>query len=269
MESTDTPTLHSGSRSAAALRHPGSVRTVIYRDAARVPRGRTEDFVFRDDETRSVSNHLTPRVNRVIFITQSTEPLSTVATWIKDLNSKQLPAVAKGCDTPQNPATAGETGVVGRGGAAGPHGRTGRSGVNSNRPIAGRSGEIKFACDGTARFWACGQNGEAAGLVPAVLHTAWLSGRIVADAIGGDGCGVALETDAIDAGPASEGIDAESVFDAIDTEPASEASDEDVSEALGIESEDGVGVGDGDSLGLEPDSFSEATDEDVAREIAD
>ena len=143
----------------------------IYRDTARVPRGRTEDSVFRDDETLRVSNHLTPRVNRVSCITQSTEPLSTVATWIKDLNSKQLPAVAKGCDTPQNPATAGETGVVGRGGAAGPHGRTGRSGVNSNRPIAGRSGEIKFACDGTARFGTCGQNGEASGLVPEVLHT--------------------------------------------------------------------------------------------------
>ncbi|PSQ00844.1 hypothetical protein BRC89_01245 [Halobacteriales archaeon QS_4_70_19] len=34
----------------------------------------------------------------------------------------------------------------------------------------GRSRGIKFACDGTARFGTCGQDGEAAGLVPAVLH---------------------------------------------------------------------------------------------------
>jgi hypothetical protein len=55
---------------------------------------------------------------------------STVATRIEDLNPKQLPAVAKECDTSQNAATADEMGVVGRGGAADPHGRTGRSGVN-------------------------------------------------------------------------------------------------------------------------------------------
>jgi hypothetical protein len=94
----------------------------------------------------------------------------TVATWVKDRNPKQLPAVARKCDTSRNPATVGETGVVGRGGAADPHGRIGRSGVNSSQPISGRSRGIKFACDSTARFWACGQNGEAAGLVPAVLH---------------------------------------------------------------------------------------------------
>ena len=98
--------------------------------------------------------------------------MNTVVTWIKDRNPKQLPAVARKCDTSQNPATAGATGVVGRGGAADPHGRTECSGVNSSRPILGRSRGIKFACDSTARSGTCGQNGEAAGLAPAVLHTA-------------------------------------------------------------------------------------------------
>jgi hypothetical protein len=94
---------------------------------------------------------------------------STVARWIKDLNPKQLPAVAWNA-TPLKTRSGGETGVVGRGGAADPHGRTGRSGVNSSRSISGRSRGIKFACDPTARFGTCGQDGEAAGLVPAVLH---------------------------------------------------------------------------------------------------
>ena len=62
------------------------------------------------------------------------------------------------------------TGVVGRGGAADPHGRTVRSGVNSSRPVSGRSRGSTFACDGTSDCWVCGQDGEAAGLVPAVLH---------------------------------------------------------------------------------------------------
>ena len=61
-----------------------------------------------------------------------------------------------------------------RSGAADPHGRTERSGVNSSRPISGRSRGITFACDGTARFGTCDQNGEAAGLVPAVLHRIFL-----------------------------------------------------------------------------------------------
>ena len=47
---------------------------------------------------------------------------------------------------------------------------TERSDVNSSRPAVGRSRGIKFACDGTARFGTCGQDGEAAGLAPAVLH---------------------------------------------------------------------------------------------------
>ncbi len=37
---------------------PGSIST---EKAGRVPRGRSEDAVFRDDERRSLSNHLTPR----------------------------------------------------------------------------------------------------------------------------------------------------------------------------------------------------------------
>ena len=60
-----------------------------------MPRGRTEDSVFRDDETLRVSNHLTPRVNRVSYMTHPTVLMSTVATWIKDLNPKQLRAVAR------------------------------------------------------------------------------------------------------------------------------------------------------------------------------
>ena len=93
----------------------------LYRNTARVPRG------------------LTPRVNRVSYMTHPTVLMNTVVTWIKDRNPKQLPAVARKCATSQNPATAGATGVVGRGGAADPHGRTERSGVNSSRPILGRS----------------------------------------------------------------------------------------------------------------------------------
>ena len=89
---------------------------------------------------------------------------------IKDLNPTLAEATWK-CDSSQNPRLRrGATGVVGRSGAADPHGRTERSGVNFSRPISGRSRGIKFACDGTARFGTCGQNGEAAGLVPAVLH---------------------------------------------------------------------------------------------------
>jgi len=102
-------------------------------------------------------------------MTHSTVVKNTVATWIKDLNPRQLPAVGK-CGTSQNPAIASETGVVGRGGAADPHGRSERSGVTSNRPISGRARGMKFACDGTTRLVTCGQDGEASGLVPEVLH---------------------------------------------------------------------------------------------------
>jgi hypothetical protein len=97
---------------------------------------------------------------------QATVSHGTVATWVKDLNPKQLRAVAEECDTSQNPRLRrGATGVVGRGGVADPHGRTGRSGVTSSRPVPGRSRGIKFACGGGAD-----QNGEASGLVPEVLH---------------------------------------------------------------------------------------------------
>ena len=101
-------------------------------------------------------------------------PASTVRDpqrRINDRNPTLTEPVWK-CDTSRHPATAGETGVVGRSGAADPHGRTERSGINSSRPISGRSRGIKFACDGTARFGTCGQDGEAKGLVPAVLHPA-------------------------------------------------------------------------------------------------
>jgi cation transport regulator ChaC len=43
--------------------------------------------------------------------------------------------------------------------------------VNSNRPVTGRSRGITFACDSTPRVGTCGQDGEAAGLAPAVLHS--------------------------------------------------------------------------------------------------
>ena len=152
--STDPTMASSLSRSTTSRARKLSTPSTIYRKAARVPRG------------------LTPRVNRVSYITHPTVLRSTVATWIKDLNPKQLPSVAWKCDSSQNPRLRrGATGVVGRSGAADPHGRSERSGVNSSRPISGRSRGITFACDGTARFRTCGQNGEAAGLAPAVLHS--------------------------------------------------------------------------------------------------
>ena len=115
---------------------------------------------------------LTPRVNRVSYTTHPTVLVSTVATWIKDLNPKQLRAVARNAIPLKTRVLDVVRRVLsGRGGATDPHGRTGRSGVNSNQPISGRSREIKFACDGTARFGTCGQNGEASGLVPEVLHS--------------------------------------------------------------------------------------------------
>ena len=91
---------------------------------------------------------------------------------IKDLNPTLTETVWK-CDTSRHPATAGAAGVVGRSGAADPHGRTERSGINSSRPISGRSRGIKFACDGTARFGTCGQDVEAAGLVPRGTSPVW------------------------------------------------------------------------------------------------
>ena len=103
-------------------------------------------------------------------ITHVTVLTSPGATWINDRNPKQLPAVARKCDTSQHPATAGETGAVGRDGAADPHGRTERSGVNSSRPGSGRSRGIKFACVHPSGSGRHGQNGEAPGLVPEVLH---------------------------------------------------------------------------------------------------
>jgi hypothetical protein len=121
--------------------------------------------------SRPSASGLDPEGEGRRLITHPAETAGTVATWVKDLNPKQLPAVARKCDPSQNPRLRrGATGVAGRGGAADPHGRTERSGVNSNRPISGRSRGIKFTCDGTPRFGTCGQNGEAAGLVPAVLH---------------------------------------------------------------------------------------------------
>ncbi len=101
---------------------------------------------------------------------------STVATWMKDRNPKQLPAVARNA----TPLKTRVFGVVrrklsGRGGAADPHGRTERSGINSRQLVTGSPRAITFACDRTARFGTCGQNGEAAGLAPAVLHVVQLS----------------------------------------------------------------------------------------------
>jgi len=104
---------------------------------------------------------------------------SPVATWIKDLNPKQLPTVARNA----TPLKTRVFGVVrwelsGRGGAAAPHGCTERSGINSRRLVTGSPRGITFACDRTARFGTCGQNGEAEGLAPAVLHATNQSGSI-------------------------------------------------------------------------------------------
>jgi hypothetical protein len=114
---------------------------------------------------------LDPEGETDTIMTQATVSYSTVATWIKDLNPKQLRAVAEKCDTSQNPRRRrGSTGVVGRGGVADPHGRTGRSGVNFNRPVSGRPRGIKFACVCPSVSGRHRQNGEASGLVPEVLH---------------------------------------------------------------------------------------------------
>ena len=138
----------------------------VYRNTARVPRGHPKISDFRDHENLRFSNDLTPRVNRVSYMTHSTVVRNTVATWINDRSPKQLPAVARKCGTSHNAAGAGETGVVGRGGAADPHGRGERSGGNSSRPISGRARGIKFACDGTTRLGTCGQDGEASEACP-------------------------------------------------------------------------------------------------------
>lgn len=136
----------------------------VYRNTARVPRGRTEIFDFRDDERRSLSNHLTPRVNRVSYMIHSTVLTSTVATWVKDLNPQQLRAVARNAPPLKTRVLDVVRRVLSdRGGATGPHGHNGCSGGNSSRPISGRSRGIKFACDSTPRFGTCGQNGEASG----------------------------------------------------------------------------------------------------------
>jgi len=92
----------------------------LYRETARVPRG------------------LTPRVNRGCYMMHPTVLVSTVATWVNALNPKQLPAVARKCDTSQTPATAGATGVVGRGGAADPHGRCGAFGCEFQPTLLGK-----------------------------------------------------------------------------------------------------------------------------------
>jgi hypothetical protein len=101
--------------------------------------------------------------------------VSTVATWIKDRNPKQLLAVAEECGSLKTRVNgAVRRTPSGRGGATDPHGHIGCSGVNSRRPgavpVPGSPRGIKFACGHMARFWACRQNGEASGLDPEVLH---------------------------------------------------------------------------------------------------
>ena len=106
-------------------------------------------------------------------INQTTSPtISTVRNpqrRVKDLNPTLTETIWK-CDSSQNRPLGVRRELSWAGGGPDPHGRTERSGVNSSRPISGRSRGIKFACDGMARFGTCGQDGEAAGLVPAVLH---------------------------------------------------------------------------------------------------
>jgi hypothetical protein len=115
----------------------------------------------------ALSNHLTPRVNRVSSIDHQSVLGSTVATWIEDLNPKQLPAVARNA----GPLNIRAVGVVrrvlsGRGGAADPHGRTGRSGVNSSRPVPGRPRGIEFACGRTSSFGRADKTAKPRGLSP-------------------------------------------------------------------------------------------------------
>jgi len=101
---------------------------------------------------------------------RTVDTVRTQKRRVKDLNPTLTGTIWK-CDSSQNPRLwRGATGVVGRGGAADPHGRTERSGVNSSRPISGRSRGIKFTCVHSSVSGRHGQNGEASGLVPEVLH---------------------------------------------------------------------------------------------------
>ena len=101
---------------------------------------------------------------------RTVDTVRTQKRRVKDLNPTLTETIWK-CDSSQNPRLwRGATGVVGRGGAADPHGRTERSGVNSSRPISGRSRGIKFTCVHSSVSGRHGQNGEASGLVPEVLH---------------------------------------------------------------------------------------------------
>ncbi|ERG97852.1 MAG: hypothetical protein J07HQX50_01882 [Haloquadratum sp. J07HQX50] len=97
---------------------------------------------------------------------QPTVTMKTVATWVKDLE-----ATAGSCEKTRHllTSTAGETGVVdlGRGRSRRPS-RIRRSDVSSSRLISGRSREMKFACDGTARV--LGRAVETMNVVLAVLH---------------------------------------------------------------------------------------------------
>ena len=105
-------------------------------------------------------------MNRVSYMTHPTVSTSTVATWIKDLNPKQLRAVARNA-TPLKTRVLDVVRRVlsGRGGATDPHGRTERSGVNSNRPSREGRGELNSPAGAVQT-----QNGEASGLDPEVLH---------------------------------------------------------------------------------------------------
>ena len=122
---------------------------------------------------KRLENFSIPITNlRLLYMTHPTVLTSTVATWINDLNPKQLRAVARNA-TPLKTRVLDVVRRVlsGRGGATDPHGHTECSGVNSNRPISGRSRGIKFACVHPSVSGRHGQNGEASGRVPEVLHS--------------------------------------------------------------------------------------------------
>ena len=97
------------------------------------------EFVYR--RSRPSASGLDPEGEGRTLITHPLQAKNTVATWVKDLNPKQLPAVARKCDISQNPRLwrgvvrktesfvitkifdfRTTTGVVERGGAADPHG---------------------------------------------------------------------------------------------------------------------------------------------------
>ncbi|ESS12200.1 MAG: hypothetical protein A07HR60_00741 [uncultured archaeon A07HR60] len=119
----------------------------------RVPRGRSEDTVLRDDERHSLSNHVTPRVKptrtvnhhrlvrRITVRVQPTRRIEDLNPTLTEEDSVEMWPLSTA-------VTDGATGVsTGRGEATDSHGRCGAFGCDFQpTPLRGRSGGLKFAC---------------------------------------------------------------------------------------------------------------------------